>query len=113
MNENSEEFIHKNEILDQLFRIREEEFEKVTEDEKKFIKDNNLQEINQKYLKNQIETLPNISNETKNRLIEDLDKLIENKGLIDSYKCKKYYIAGINDVINIIFNKEFGREIYK
>ena len=73
-----------------------------------FVKDaksNKLNLITHDDLKDEIESLSNISKKTKNKILTDLDKLLEKRELINTYKCKKYYITGINDALNIVFNR--------
>lgn len=98
--------IFKNDLLEELFIKREMDLEIRTEEDKEYITNNHLQDVTQTDLKNQILNLQNVPNEMKEKLIIDLDKIIENNGLIHSYSCKKYYFAGINDILNIVFNKE-------
>lgn len=96
----------KNDIMDRLFSIREEEMEIITEDEKKFVEQNNLKDITHEKLINQIKDLNSINEKTKINLLGNLDKLLENRSRLCSYSCKKYYIAGINDMISILFNEK-------
>ena len=45
--------------------------------------------------------------EIKDTLLEKLDKLLENRSRLSSYSCKKYYVAGINDIMSIILNRKY------
>lgn len=92
-------------ILDKLFEAREEEIEKTSPERTAYIKENNLKDVTQDSLIEEIENITNIDKTTKNNLIKKLDKLLENRNRIQSFDCRTYYITGINDVVNIIFNR--------
>ena len=95
-----------NDVLEILFKLRESELEVSTEEREMVIKDNDLKSITHVDLNNEIKSLTSITNNEKERLITNLDVVLENRELIHAYECKKYYIAGINDALNIIFNEE-------
>lgn len=96
----------KNDVLENLFKLRERELEVSTPEKEMVIKENDLKSITHVDLNNEIKLLTSITNDEKDRLITDLDIVLENRELIHAYECKKYYIAGINDVLNIIFNED-------
>ena len=39
-------------------------------------------------------------------IMNNVDILLDNRDTMNVYQCKKYYMAGINDALNIIFNEE-------
>lgn len=96
-----------NDILDKLFAIRQEEMEMLNDEEKEYIDNNKLKDVTHEDLINEIEKLNDIPKEIKDALLEKLDKLLENRSRLSSYSCKKYYVAGINDIMSIILNKKY------
>lgn len=96
--------IPKDDVLENLFNLRKIIIETNIEEDKKYIEQNNLKNITHEILNKEIESLNVIDNNRKEMLLEDLEKLLENKEIIHMYKCKKYYIAGVNDTLNLIFN---------
>ena len=95
-----------NEIIEDLFRLKVEEIEVVSEEEKKFIKENNLNGIKHDDINKKIKSFKNISEKEEKELLGYIDTVLEDREKLYSYKCKKYYISGINDIINIIFNED-------
>lgn len=95
----------KNNILEKLFSIREEEIESPSKERNQYIKENNLKDVTHDMLIDEIENIYNIDEHTKKKILEMLDKLLENRSRIQSFDCKVYYKAGINDIVDIIFSK--------
>ena len=96
-----------NDILDKLFAIRQEEMEMLNDEEKEYIDNNKLKDVTHENLIDEIEKIKDIPKEIKDTLLEKLDKLLENRSRLSSYSCKKYYVAGINDIMSIILNKKY------
>lgn len=96
-----------NDILDKLYAIRQEEMEMTTEEEREYIENNKLRDVTHEDLIKEIEKIKDIPKEIKSTLLEKLDKLLENRSRLSSYSCKKYYIAGINDIMSIILNRKY------
>lgn len=96
-----------NDILDKLFAIRQEEMEMTTDEEREYIDNNKLKDVTHEDLINEIEKIKDIPKEMKEALLEKLDKLLENRSRLSSYSCKKYYVAGINDIMSIILNRKY------
>lgn len=94
-----------NDILDKLFAIRQEEMEMLNDEEREYIENNQLKDVTHEDLINEIEKIKDIPKEMKEALLEKLDKLLENRSRLSSYSCKKYYVAGINDIMSIILNR--------
>ena len=55
------------------------------------------------YAKSKV-SLNEVDNNTKELLLNDIERLLDNREIIHMYKCRKYYMAGINDILSIIFN---------
>lgn len=98
--------MQENDVLEKLFKSRERELEVSTLEKEMVIKENDLKSITHADLNNEIKLLTSITNDEKEKLLTDLDIVLENRELIHAYECEKYYIAGINDALNIIFNKD-------
>lgn len=96
-----------NDILDKLFAIRQEEMEMLNDEEREYINNNKLKDVTHENLIDEIEKIKDIPKEIKDTLLEKLDKLLENRSRLSSYSCKKYYIAGINDIMSIILNGKY------
>ena len=96
-----------NDILDKLFAIRQEEMEMLNDEEREYIENNQLKDVTHEDLINEIEKIKDIPKEMKEALLEKLDKLLENRSRLSSYSCKKYYVAGINDIMSIILNGKY------
>lgn len=96
-----------NDILDKLFAIRQEEMEMLNDEEREYIDNNKLKDVTHEDLINEIEKIKDIPKEMKEALLEKLDKLLENRSRFSSYSCKKYYVAGINDIMSIILNRKY------
>ena len=96
-----------NDILDKLFAIRQEEMEMLNDEEREYIDNNKLKDVTHEDLINEIEKIKDIPKEMKEALLEKLDKLLENRSRLSSYSCKKYYVAGINDIMSIIHNRKY------
>lgn len=96
-----------NNILDKLFAIRQEEMEMLNDEEREYIDNNKLKDVTHENLIDEIEKIKDIPKEIKDTLLEKLDKLLENRSRLSSYSCKKYYIAGINDIMSIILNGKY------
>ena len=96
-----------NDILDKLFAIRQEEMKMLNDEEKQYIDKNKLKDVKNEDLINEIEKIKDIPKEMKEALLEKLDKLLENRSRLSSYSCKKYYVAGINDIMSIILNRKY------
>ena len=96
-----------NDILDKLFAIRQEEMEMLNDEEKEYIDNNKLKDVTHEDLIHEIEKIKDIPKEIKDTLLEKLDKLLENRSRLSSYSCKKYYLAGINDIMSIILNGKY------
>lgn len=90
-------------ILDELFEMREQTIEQDTEERKKFIRDNNLKEITHDDIIEEFDKIPNLDPNTKERILNKLDKMLDNRLKINSYDCKRYYGQGICDVFNMMF----------
>ena len=96
-----------NDILDKLFAIRQEEMEMLNDEEREYIDNNKLKDVTHENLIDEIEKIKDIPKEIKDTLLEKLDKLLENRSRLSSYSCKKYYLAGINDIMSIILNGKY------
>ena len=99
----SKEILNDN-ILENLFILRKMNLEKITEEEKEYIEQNNLKSVTHDLVNKEIESLNEVDNNTKELLLNDIERLLDNREIIHMYKCRKYYMAGINDILSIIFN---------
>ena len=90
-------------ILDVLFEIRSSTLEQVTEEEKKYIKENKLRQIKHDDVNQYIRNL-DIAEEKKQKIIKDFEQVLNDEYSICYYKFKQCYEAGINDAVNILFN---------
>lgn len=95
----------KNYILEKLFSIREEEIESPSQERNQFIRENNLKDVTHDMLIDEIENIVDIDKSTKQKILDMLDKLLENRSRIQSFDCKTYYKTGINDIVDIIFSR--------
>lgn len=94
-----------NNIIEKLFSIREEEIERPSPVRNQYIKENNLKDVTHDMIIDEIEQNINLDEEAKQKILDMLDKLLENRARIQSFDCKVYYKAGVNDIIDIIFSK--------
>ena len=90
-------------ILEKLFKLREEEIEQKSFERTAYIEKNNLNDITENTFIEEINNITNLDETTKQTLIQKLDKLLENRNRIESFDCRTYYMSGIDDIINIIF----------
>ena len=51
-------------------------------------------------------TISNIDSMQKEKILDMIDKLLENRSRIQSFDCKLYYESGIQDVIGILFREK-------
>lgn len=94
----------RNEIFDMLYASRKEDIEAPNQKRTEFIQENELKDITHDDIIEYVKKIPNISNEIQEELRKKIEKLLENRDMINSFDCKLYYMAGANDIINIIFN---------
>ena len=90
----------KNDIFEKLFDIRESEVRE------SFIKENNLKDITHDDVIAEIQAISNIDSMQKEKILDMIDKLLENRSRIQSFDCKLYYESGIQDVIGILFREK-------
>ncbi len=95
----------KSNILEKLFTIREEEIEQPLEYRNKFIEQNDLKDVTHDIIIKEIDNISNLDKCKKKKILDMLEKLLENKARIETFDCKMYYMAGINDIVDIILNK--------
>lgn len=88
------------EILDKLFRLREEELGEDIEEDIKCLKDK-LKDSKQEDLVQMIEELPNECAKFKKEILEKMDDLIMNYTIKIAYYNKKYYKQGFKDAIEL------------
>ena len=93
----------KNDIFEKLFDIRESEIERKLEVRESFIKENNLKDLTHDDV---IAEISNIDSMQKEKILDMIDKLLENRSRIQSFDCKLYYESGIQDVIGILFREK-------
>lgn len=96
----------KEDILEKLFSIREQEIEKTLKIREEFIKEKNLKEITQRDINNEIKSISSIDLAQQEKIISMIDKLLDNKLRIHSFDCKLYYEAGIQDIVEILFSEK-------
>ena len=96
----------KNDIFEKLFDIRESEIERKLEVRESFIKENNLKDITHDDVIAEIQAISNIDSMQKEKILDMIDKLLENRARIQSFDCKLYYESGIQDVIGILFREK-------
>lgn len=96
----------KNDIFEKLFDIRESEIERKLEVRESFIKENNLKDITHDDVIAEIQAISNIDSMQKEKILDMIDKLLENRSRIQSFDCKLYYESGIQDVIGILFREK-------
>ena len=93
-----------NNIIEKLFSIREE-IERPSPVRNQYIKENNLKDVTHDMIIDEIEQNISLDEEAKQKILDMLEKLLENRARIQSFDCKVYYKAGVNDIIDIIFSK--------
>lgn len=54
----------------------------------------------------EIQAISNIDSMQKEKILDMIDKLLENRSRIQSFDCKLYYESGIQDVIGILFREK-------
>lgn len=105
-NDNTEQEIS----ADVLFAQREEDIERPLKIRDEFIQRNNLKIPTYSEIIEEIENIPNISKNKKKQILDKISKLLDNRLRINSFDCKLYYKAGIEDVCNILLiNKNIER----
>ena len=84
----------------------ESEIERKLEVRESFIKENNLKDITHDDVIAEIQAISNIDSMQKEKILDMIDKLLENRSRIQSFDCKLYYESGIQDVIGILFREK-------
>lgn len=93
-----------NNVINALYEVRAEELEHRLEERENFINENHLKDITYDDILKELDKIPDIQEQSKERIIEVLGKLLDNKLEIQDFDCKLYYKAGIKDGIDIICN---------
>ena len=91
----------KNDIFEKLFDIIESEIERKLE-----VRERNLKDITHDDVIAEIQAISNIDSMQKEKILDMIDKLLENRSRIQSFDCKLYYESGIQDVIGILFREK-------
>jgi len=92
--------------IDTLYEIRSEELECRLKEREIFIKENHLKDVTYDDILKELDKIPNVDNKLKERIMDLLGKLLDNRLEIQNFDCKLYYRAGIKDAINIIVGNE-------
>lgn len=95
-----------NDIISTLFSVRSEELECRLEERENFIKENHLKDITYDDILKELDKVPNVDKQSKGRIMELLEKLLDNKSEIQDFDCKLYYKAGIKDAVSIILGSK-------
>lgn len=93
-----------NNAINALYEVRTEELEHRLEERENFIKENHLKDIIYDDILNELDKISAIDKQSKERIVELLRRLLNNKLKIADFDCKLYYKAGIKDGIDIICN---------
>lgn len=93
-----------NNVINALYEVRTEELEHRLEEREKFINENHLKDITYDDVLKELDKIPGIDEQSKERIVELLGKLLDNKLEMQDFDCKLYYKAGIKDGISIICN---------
>ena len=98
----------KNDIFENntTYSIKKSEIERKLEVRESFIKENNLKDITHDDVIAEIQAISNIDSMQKEKILDMIDKLLENRSRIQSFDCKLYYESGIQDVIGILFREK-------
>ena len=74
-----------NNIIEKLFSIREEEIERPSPVRNQYIKENNLKDVTHDMIIDEIEQNINLDEEAKQKILDMLEKLLENRARIQSF----------------------------
>ncbi len=96
---NSEE----NSAFEKLFAIKQEELEEKSKEREQYVINNNLNDVTHRMIIKEIEDIQCIDSNVKQKILKMLEKLLENRDRVQVFNYKRYYKAGINDIIDIIF----------
>ena len=89
-------------MLEIIFKAREEKLASLTVEDKNYFKVHNIdRSARHDYLEAELEKIPKDFRQLKESIKTKLEDYIENVNRENWYLCKKYYLAGLNDVINL------------
>lgn len=94
-----------NDVFEDLFYAREPIMEAVTKDKKQFIIENDLNDVTHDDIIQEISKMDGIEENTKKEILNKIERLLDIRSALEIYDLKRYYKAGINDIIHIIFDK--------
>lgn len=97
---------NKDDILNDLFKMRKEKIETLDAKDKKFVKDNNIYAVTEENLIQELQNL-NVIDEEKNQLINHLKTYTTKMLEFDSYMQEKYYKTGVTDMMNLILLQKY------
>ena len=89
-------------MLEIIFKAREEKLASLTVEDKNYFKVHNIdRSARHDYLEAELEKIPKDFRKLKESIKTKLEDYIENVNRENWYLCKKYYLAGLNDGINL------------
>ena len=89
-------------MLEIIFKAREEKLASLTVEDKNYFKVHNIdRSARPDYLEAELEKIPTDFRQLKESIKTKLEDYIENVNRENWYLCKKYYLAGLNDGINL------------
>lgn len=89
-------------MLEIIFKAREEKLASLTVEDKNYFKVHNIdRSARHDYLEAELEKIPKDFIQLKESIKTKLEDYIENVNRENWYLCKKYYLAGLNDGINL------------
>ena len=89
-------------MLEIIFKAREEKLASLTVEDKNYFKVHNIdRSARRDYLEAELEKIPKDFRQLKESIKTKLEDYIENVNRENWYLCKKYYLAGLNDGINL------------
>ena len=89
-------------MLEIIFKAREEKLASLTYEDKIFFKEHNIdRSIRRDRLNTELEKIPEEFRQLKANIVMNLDDYVETINRENWYLCKKYYLAGLKDGINL------------
>ena len=89
-------------MLEIIFKAREEKLASLTVEDNNYFKVHNIdRSARHDYLEAELEKIPKDFRQLKESIKTKLEDYIENVNRENWYLCKKYYLAGLNDGINL------------
>ena len=89
-------------MLEIIFKAREEKLASLTVEDKNYFKVHNIdRSAKRNSLEAELEKMPKDFRQLKETIKTKLEDYIENVNRESWYLCKKYYLAGLNDGINL------------